>query len=129
MLADETNHCQYKEDVLWAYLKALEQTEVWPSERVSHRKSINSILDKLDDFKCGDPHPGGTKSCFHCKGNFKLAVKKAIECTSGYFDGLCLGKFLSYYCFWSVTLLTLDRLHVHSQDRRQGQGLLGVPVF
>jgi hypothetical protein len=129
MLADETNHCQYKEDVLWAYLKALEQTHVWPSERVSHRKSINAILDKLDGFKCSDPHPDGTKSCFRCKGNFKLVVKKAIECTSSYFDGLCLGMFLSNHCFFTVTLLTFDRLYALSQDRRQGQGLLAVPIL
>lgn len=92
VLEDDKNHCQHKEEVLWAYLGALEQIGVWPAERVSHRKSINSILDRLDDFKCGDPHPGGPKSCFRCKGNFKLAVKKAIECTSDYFGGLCLGK-------------------------------------
>ena len=95
MLEDEKNYCQYKEKVLWAYMKALEQTGVWPAERVSHRRSINGILDQLDDFKCGEPHPDGTKSCFRCKGNFKLAVKKAIEYTSGYFGGLCLGKFFS----------------------------------
>jgi hypothetical protein len=93
MLEDEKNHCQYKEKVLWAYLKALEQTEVWPSERVSHGYSIEKIMKQLSDkFKCTDPHPDGTESCFRCKGNFNIDVKKAIECTRGYFNGLCLGE-------------------------------------
>lgn len=78
---------------MWAYLKALQQTEVWPSERVSHSFSIDSILSKLRRFECNDPHPGGTKSCFKCKGNFEIDVKSAIECTRSYFDGLCLGEY------------------------------------
>lgn len=115
MLADETNRCEYKEKVMWAYLKALEETGVWPSERVSHRLSINSILEGLNDFECSDPHPDGTKSCFRCKGNFGIDVKKAIECTRNYFKGLCLGKSRPMGRR-NVTLLTLDRLHVLLED-------------
>jgi hypothetical protein len=129
MLADGKNHCQYKEKVMWAYLKALERTGVWPSERVSHRHSINSILEGLTDFKCSDPHPDGTKSCFRCKGNFAIDVKKAIECTRSYFDGLCLGKNFLTKSSLLFVLLTFDRLYVLRQDWRQGQGLLAIPVF
>lgn len=92
MLADERNNCKYKEKVLWAYLKALEQTQVWPSEGISHRRSIESILEQLQGFTYTDPHPNGTKSCIYCKGNFEKDVEKAIDCTLDYFDGLCLGK-------------------------------------
>lgn len=128
MLADEKNHCQYKERVLWAYLKALEQTEVWPSERVSHGHSIEEIIKKLEDkFTCSDPHPGGTESCFRCKGNFAIDVKKAIECTRAYFDGLCLSK-RSYHSFNVDTANNFDRLHLHLEDGRQGRRLLGVLI-
>lgn len=106
MLAGEQqNQCQYKEKVLWAYLKALEQTAVWPSERVSHKLSIDSILSALRRFEYTDPHPGGTKTCFTCKGNFKKDVQAAIERTRAYFDGLCLGKYslpISYCNFADV---------------------------
>jgi len=92
MLADDSNRCQYKEKVLWAYLKALEQTTVWPSERVSHGCSIDSILSNLRRFEYTDPHPDGTQTCFTCKGGFERAVQVAIDRTRSYFDGLCLGK-------------------------------------
>jgi hypothetical protein len=93
MLEDEKNHCLYKEIMLWAYLKALEQTGAWPSERVLHGNSIEVIMKQINDkFKCTDPHPNGTESCFRCEGHFNIDVKKAIECTRGYFDGLCLSE-------------------------------------
>lgn len=120
MLADEKNHCQYKEKVMWVYLKALQQTEVWPSERVSHGHSIEEIIKKLEDnFICSDSHPGGTKSCFRCKGNFAIGVKKAIESTRGYFDGLCLGE-LIYDSSAVNTAIVLHRLYLHLEDGRQG---------
>lgn len=93
LAAGNSNHCQYKEKVLWAYLKALEETSVWPSERVAHNKSIDSILSRLRRFEWSDPHPDGA-NCTTCvpPGGFERAVKGAIELTRTYFDGLCLGK-------------------------------------
>lgn len=94
LAAGEMNQCQYKEKVLWAYLKALEETSVWPSERVTHNQSIDSILSRLRRFDFTDPHPDGADTCTTCMplGSFERAVKAAIDRTRSYFDGLCLGK-------------------------------------
>ena len=96
LAADDANHCQYKEKVLWAYLKALEATSVWPSERVAHHNSIDSIMSKLRRFTWTDPHPERAEKCTKCvpPGGFERAVKAAIERTQSYFNGLCLGKSL-----------------------------------
>lgn len=76
-----------------AYLKALEETSVWPSERVAHNDSIDSILSRLKRFNCTDPHPDGAKCTTRVPpGGFERAAKAAIELTRTYFDGLCLGK-------------------------------------
>lgn len=116
MLADERNHCRYKEKVLWAYLKALEQTDVWPSERVSHGYIVEESIKQLQSCTCSDPHPNGTESCFRCKCDFAIDVKKAIECTRNYFDGLCPGEKQFYNVFNVSTTNRFDRLYLYFED-------------
>lgn len=90
---------------MWAYLKDLEETSVWPSESMAHNDSIDSILSRLQRFEWSDPHPYGAKftTCVPL-GGVERAVKAAIERTQTYFDGLCLGMSSSFRTYNTTSL-------------------------
>ena len=97
--------CGCKEKTLYAYELALSNTGVWPLETAFLRKSMNEILSKLGGFP--RPNTRVPYMCHDCSIDFGNTVRKAVEDTRGYFDGLCLGKL--DLLIWLIRRLILTR--------------------
>ena len=80
--------CKCREKNLFTYEKTLFSIDVWPLERTAQRNSINTILNRLDQFEL--VHPTNHLCSFSSHRNFEVVVKSAQACTRSYFDGLCL---------------------------------------
>lgn len=82
--------CECRKEGLFAYETALDETGVWPLEKVLHGKdalSIQQVLDGLAKFQYEPPND----TCKLCSSNLAAkTVAKAIKTTQFNFDGLCL---------------------------------------
>lgn len=86
--------CDLKEEILFGYVKALRDTEVWPFDVVWGHMEVNSILNHLTEFEYRPPVcSDDTCDCRH--PNFNRSIRRAVDMVRGYFDGLrldCMDK-------------------------------------
>jgi hypothetical protein len=73
------------------YFAALVKTKAYPLETTFPKNSINTILERLQKFEASSKiRKIGGAYCSRCSDNWDWGVKKAIEITEDYFDGLCI---------------------------------------
>ncbi|GES57851.1 hypothetical protein ATEIFO6365_0002078600 [Aspergillus terreus] len=115
--------CGCKEYTVFYYLCELRRVNIWPMEEVSTRKSINTMLEWLNDFdeenmrKTMSSSAFGSKAlCYRCNRPWKQIVDAAIKKVRKYFDGLCLD------CMGKSKRVRLDIDDVywgHDEDRER----------
>ena len=73
------------------YFAALVKTKAYPLETTFPKNSVNKILERLQKFEAfSEVQEIGEGDCDLCSENWDWGVKKAIDNTRDYFDGLCI---------------------------------------